>query len=74
MWIGAANDHIIKSIWSTIYNMIITCSTRLAPNEDVGLSGYFSPNSHDKLPKSEIISIAINLNIVQNNLFKHCSK
>ena len=48
--------------------MIIRCSIRLAPNE--AISGYFfCPSSHDKLAKSEIISISINLNIVQNNLF-----
>ena len=64
-WGNYNNDHIIKSIWSTIYNIIITCSTRLAPNEAI----HFCPNSHDKLTKSEIRSIAINLNIVQNNLF-----
>ena len=26
MWIGTTNDHIIKFIWTTIYNMIISCS------------------------------------------------
>ena len=67
MWIGAKNDYIIKSMWSTIYNMIIRCSTRLAPNE--AISGYFCPNSHDKLAKSKFGSISINLNIVQNNMF-----
>ena len=47
--------------------MTIRCSTRLAPNE--AISGYFCPNSHDKLAKGEMISISSNLNIVQYNLF-----
>ena len=64
MWIGAKNYHIIKSMWSTIYNMFHSPGPQWS---DIWL--FCCPNSHDKLAKSKFGSISINLNIVQNNMF-----
>ena len=54
-------------MWSTIYNIIIRCSTRLAPNEVI--SGYFvAPIRMASWPKVNLDQFQ-NLNIVQNNMF-----